>query len=63
MNRIEIDVITGERKVIELTAEEIAQAQAQYQVWLAEEEARKAAQPTKEEQIAALQAQIDALKA
>jgi len=30
MDRIEIDVITGERKVIELTAEEVAQAQAQY---------------------------------
>ncbi len=56
MNRIEIDVITGERKVVELTAEEVAQAQAQYAEWLA-------SQPTKEEQIAVLQAQIDALKA
>ena len=55
MNRIEIDVITGERKVIELTAEEVAQAQTQYAEWLA-------AQPTKEEQIAKLQEQIDALK-
>jgi hypothetical protein len=55
MNRIEIDVITGERKVIELTAEEVTQAQAQYAEWLA-------AQPTKEEQIAKLQEQIDALK-
>ena len=55
MNRIEIDVITGTRQEIELTAEEVAQAQAQYQEWLA-------AQPTKEEQIAKLQAQIDALK-
>ena len=56
MNRIEIDVITGTRQVIELTAEEVAQAQAQYAEWLA-------AQPTKEEQIAKLQEQIDALKA
>ena len=56
MDRIEIDVITGERKVVELTAEEIAQAQAQDAEWLA-------AQPTKEEQIAKLQEQIDALKA
>jgi hypothetical protein len=56
MDRIEIDVITGERKVIELTAEEIAEVQARYQEWLA-------AQPTKEEQIAKLQEQIDALKA
>jgi cell division protein FtsB len=55
MNRIEIDVITGERKVVELTTEEIAQAQAQYQEWLS-------SQPTKEEQIAKLQEQIDALK-
>jgi hypothetical protein len=56
MNRIEINVITGERKVVELTAEEVAQAQAQYAEWLA-------AQPTKEEQIAKLQEQINALKA
>jgi len=55
MNRIQIDVITGELKVIELTAEEVAQAQANYAEWLA-------AQPTKEEQIAKLQEQIDALK-
>jgi len=55
MNRIQIDVITGELKVVELTAEEVAQAQAQYAAWLA-------AQPTKEEQIAKLQEQIDALK-
>ena len=56
MDRIEIDVITGEHTVIELTAEEVAQAQANYAEWLA-------AQPTKEEQIAKLQEQIDALKA
>jgi cell division protein FtsB len=56
MDRIEIDVITGDRQVIELTAEEVAQAQANYAKWLA-------AQPTKEEQIAKLQEQIDALKA
>ena len=55
MDRIEINVITGERKVVELTAEEVAQAQTQYAEWLA-------SQPTKEEQIAKLQAQINALK-
>jgi hypothetical protein len=55
MDRIEINVITGERKVVELNAEEVAQAQAQYAEWLA-------AQPTKEERIAKLQEQIDALK-
>jgi cell division protein FtsB len=54
MNRIQIDVITGQREVIELTAEEIAQAQANYAEW-------SATQPTKEEKIAQLQAQIDAL--
>jgi hypothetical protein len=56
MNRIEIDVITNERKVVELTAEEIAEAQIRYQEWLA-------LQPTKEQRIAKLQEQIDALKA
>jgi cell division protein FtsB len=56
MNRIEINVITGKREVVELTAEEVAQAQTQYAEWLA-------AQPTKEQQIAKLQEQIDALKA
>jgi hypothetical protein len=56
MHRTEINVITGEITTIELTAEEVAQAQAQYAQWLV-------TQPTKEEQIAKLQEQIDALKA
>ena len=56
MNRIEINVLTSECQVVELTAEEVTQAQENYAQWLA-------AQPTKEEQIAKLQAQIDALKA
>ena len=55
MNRIEINVITGEQKTVELTAEEIAQAEVQYAEWLA-------TQPTKEEQIAKLQEQIAALQ-
>ena len=55
MNRIEIDVITSIQKTVELTAEEIAQAEAQYQEWLAN-------QPTKKDQIAKLQDQIDKLK-
>jgi cell division protein FtsB len=54
MSGIEINVITGEQRTVELTAEEIAQAQANYAEWLAN-------QPTKEEQIAKLQEQIDAL--
>ena len=56
MNRIETNVITGEQIIIELTAQEVAQAQAQYQEWLAN-------QPTKEEQIAKLQIELDVLKA
>lgn len=55
MQRIEINVQTGERQVIDLTPEEIAIAEAQYQEWLA-------AQPTKEQQIAALEAQLNELK-
>jgi hypothetical protein len=55
MNRIEINVITGQQKTIELTAEEVAQAQVQHNEWLA-------TQPTKEEQIAKLQLQINDLQ-
>jgi multidrug efflux pump subunit AcrA (membrane-fusion protein) len=63
MDRIEINVITGERQVIELTAEEIAQAQAMYAQWEADEAKRKAElEITLEQQIAKLQEQIDALK-
>ena len=64
MNRIEIDVITGNREVVELNAEEVAQAQAQYAQWEADEAKRKAELPTViANQIADLQAQLDALKA
>jgi outer membrane protein TolC len=55
MSGIQINVITGEQKTVELTAEEVAQAQANYAEWLAN-------QPTKEQQIAKLQEQIDVLK-
>jgi hypothetical protein len=64
MNRIEINVQTGEQQVIELTAEEIAAAEAQYQKWLVQEEARKAALPAQiQSQIDALQAQLNSLGA
>jgi hypothetical protein len=64
MNRIEIDVITGKREVVELNAEEVAQAQAMYAQWEADEAKRKAELPTViAKQIADLQAQLDALKA
>ena len=63
MDRIEIDVITGERKTVELTAEEVAQAQAQYDQWQADEAKRKAELPAQiAKQIADLQAELDALK-
>ena len=64
MERIEIDVQTGERKVVELTAEEVSQAQATHAKWQADEAKRKAELPKElEQQIAKLQAQLDALKA
>jgi hypothetical protein len=63
MNKIEIDVITGELQIIELNAQEVAQAQAQYAQWEVDEAKRKAELPTVlEEQIARLQAQLDILK-
>lgn len=37
MNRIEINLQTGEQTIVDLTTEEIAQAQAQYAEWEAEQ--------------------------
>jgi hypothetical protein len=37
MKRIEINVLTGEQKIVELTAEEVAQAETQYAQWQAEQ--------------------------
>jgi hypothetical protein len=63
MNRIQIDVITGEREVLELNAEEVAQAQVMYSQWQADEAKRKAELPAQiAKQIADLQAQLDELK-
>jgi hypothetical protein len=56
MERIEVNLETGEVKVIPLTPEEIAEAQARYAEWMAGEEVRKA------DQIAQLEAQLAALK-
>jgi hypothetical protein len=56
MQRIEVNLETGEVKVIPLTPEEIAEAQARQAEWMAGEEARKA------DQIAQLEAQLAALK-
>ena len=64
MDRIQIDVVTGESQVIELNAKEIAQAQAMYAQWEADEAKRKAELPADiAKQIVKLQAQLDALKA
>ena len=41
MNRIEINVQTGEVTTVMLTAEEIAEIQANHEKWLAEEAQRK----------------------
>ena len=42
MNRIEVNTQTGQTTVVELTAEEQAQAQTQYAAWQIEETARLA---------------------
>lgn len=42
MQRTEVNLQTGEVQLLDLTAEEIAIAQAQYQAWLQQEEANKA---------------------
>ena len=40
MNRIEVNIATGQTTVVELTAEEQAQAAIQYAAWEIEEAAR-----------------------
>jgi hypothetical protein len=70
MNRLEIDVVTGEQKVVELTAEEVAQAQAQYAQWEAEQaqieaakQAEAAAKQSALAKLAALGLTADEIKA
>lgn len=41
MERIEVNVETGEVKTVQLTAQEIAGAQARYEEWMLDEEQRK----------------------
>jgi hypothetical protein len=63
MQRIEVNIQTGEQSIIDLSPNEIAEAKSQYDAWLIEEEARKAELPTQlQNQINALQAQLDGLK-
>lgn len=64
MDRIQVNVLTGEHEVVELNAKEIAQAQAMYAQWELDEAKRKAELPADiAKQIVKLQAQLDALKA
>jgi len=50
-HRIVINVQTGETTQVDLTAEEIAQAQATHAAWVAEEAARQASIKTLADQI------------
>jgi hypothetical protein len=60
--KIEVNVQTGEQIIVELSAEELAEAQATKAAWDAEQ-AAKQTQPTQDEIIAALIARITALEA
>jgi hypothetical protein len=60
--KIEVNVQTGEQKIVELSAEELAQAQAMKAAWDAEQ-AAKQTQPTQDKIISALIARIAALEA
>lgn len=44
MERIEVNVLTGEVKIIQLTTEEIAEREATYAEWILGEETRKQGQ-------------------
>ena len=57
MERIEVNVQTGEVKTVPLTAQEITEAEARYQEWMAGEEQRK------QERIEMLKTELAALEA
>lgn len=61
MHKIEVNLETGEIAKIDLTAEEVVEAQAQKAAWDAEQ-AAKQAEPTLLEIITALQAKVAALE-
>jgi len=61
MNRIEVNLETGEITTIELTAEEVSEAQAQYAAWQAEQ-SQATAPVDLQAQIVALTAELDAIK-
>ena len=62
MHKIEVNLETGEVTQVDLTQEEIAEAQAQKAAWDVEQ-AAKQTEPTLLEIIAALQAKVAALEA
>ena len=62
MQKIEVNVFTGEQKIIDLTAEEVAQAQASHAAWVIAE-AQKQSTPTFEEIIQTQAETINALTA
>jgi len=59
MQKIEVNVLTGEQKIVDLTAEEVAQAQATNAAWEAEQ-AQRQSTPTFEQTI---QSQADTITA
>lgn len=61
MHKIEVNVQTGEVTQVDLTAEEIAEAQAQKAAWDAEQEAKQP-EPNLLQIIADLQAKVAALE-
>ena len=64
MERIEVNVQTCEVQIIQLTADEIAAAQAQYAAWQAEQPIAPAASTVEElqAQLANISAQLTALQ-
>jgi len=62
MQKIEVNVVTGEQKTIDLMAEEVAQAQASHAAWVTAE-AQRQVTPTLEETIQSQAAIINALTA
>ena len=62
MQKIEVNVVTGEQKIIDLTAEEVAQAQASHAAWVLAEAAKQST-PTFEEIIKSQAETINALTA
>jgi hypothetical protein len=62
MQKIEVNVVTGEQKIIDLTAEEVAQAQASHAAWVTAE-AQRQVTPTLEQIIESQAATINALTA